>query len=123
MTRRSIPLIKWASLEGLPQPDLLHTNGWANEPGMKLNKIIERLQEQERELKILIAALRDLEGSGPIKPEADTGLEHVEKRLLMGALERAEGNQSEAARLLGIGRDRMRYKLAKYDLDRRRRPK
>jgi DNA-binding NtrC family response regulator len=43
-------------------------------------------------------------------------LEDHEKELLMDALERAEGNQSEAARILRISRDRMRYKMAKYNL-------
>jgi DNA-binding protein Fis len=31
-------------------------------------------------------------------------------------LERAGGNQSEAARMLRISRDRLRYKMSKYDL-------
>jgi DNA-binding NtrC family response regulator len=39
-----------------------------------------------------------------------------EKSLLADALERASGNQSEAARLLRISRDRLRYKMAKYNL-------
>ena len=42
--------------------------------------------------------------------------EDHEKELLVDALERAEGNQSEAARILRISRDRMRYKMAKYNL-------
>jgi DNA-binding protein Fis len=39
-----------------------------------------------------------------------------EKGLLVDALEQAGGNQSEAARILRISRDRMRYKMAKYNL-------
>ena len=39
-----------------------------------------------------------------------------EKGLLADALERASGNQSEAARILRISRDRLRYKMAKYNL-------
>jgi len=39
-----------------------------------------------------------------------------EKGLLADALERAGGNQSEAARLLRISRDRLRYKMVKYNL-------
>jgi len=42
--------------------------------------------------------------------------EDHEKGLLVDALARAGGNQSEAARILKISRDRMRYKMAKYDL-------
>jgi DNA-binding protein Fis len=32
-------------------------------------------------------------------------------------MESAGGNQSEAARILRIGRDALRYKLKKYNLD------
>ena len=39
-----------------------------------------------------------------------------EKELLVDALVRSGGNQSEAARILKISRDRMRYKMAKYEL-------
>jgi DNA-binding NtrC family response regulator len=39
-----------------------------------------------------------------------------EKGLLADALERSSGNQSEAARMLRISRDRLRYKMAKYNL-------
>jgi DNA-binding protein Fis len=39
-----------------------------------------------------------------------------EKSLLADALERSSGNQSEAARMLRISRDRLRYKMAKYNL-------
>ena len=42
--------------------------------------------------------------------------EQHEKSLLADALERAGGNQSEAARTLRISRDRMRYKMAKHNL-------
>ena len=42
--------------------------------------------------------------------------EEREKWLLADALEQAGGNQSEAARILRISRDRMRYKMAKYNL-------
>ena len=49
--------------------------------------------------------------------ESDAGsfADH-ERALLAEALERAAGNQSEAARILKISRDRMRYKMAKYNL-------
>lgn len=48
-------------------------------------------------------------------PGADS-LEANERRLVADALERAKGNQSEAARLLRIGRDALRYKMKKYNL-------
>ena len=43
-------------------------------------------------------------------------LENTEKRLIADALANASGNQSEAARLLRIGRDALRYKMKKYGL-------
>jgi DNA-binding NtrC family response regulator len=46
----------------------------------------------------------------------DSLLENSEKRLIADALFKASGNQSEAARLLRIGRDALRYKMKKYGL-------
>jgi len=48
--------------------------------------------------------------------DSSASFEDHEKGLLVDALARAGGNQSEAARILKISRDRMRYKMAKYDL-------
>ena len=49
-------------------------------------------------------------------PELVT-LEGQEKRLVVEALAQANGNQSEAARALRIGRDALRYKMKKHGLD------
>jgi DNA-binding NtrC family response regulator len=50
-------------------------------------------------------------------PEAGVGtLEEQERLLIIRALEAAGGNQSQAARLLRIGRDALRYKLKKHNL-------
>ncbi len=43
-------------------------------------------------------------------------LEENERRLLVSALERTHGNQTQAARLLRITRDTLRYKMKKFDL-------
>ncbi|MFN3322372.1 MAG: sigma-54-dependent transcriptional regulator [Bryobacteraceae bacterium] len=48
--------------------------------------------------------------------DAAVSLEDHERRLIANALERAGGNQSQAARLLRIGRDALRYKMKKYNL-------
>jgi len=48
-------------------------------------------------------------------PDEDTFAEH-EKRLIMDALARANGNQSQAARSLRLGRDALRYKMQKHGL-------
>jgi DNA-binding NtrC family response regulator len=43
-------------------------------------------------------------------------LEDQERQLILRAMESAGGNQSQAARLLRIGRDALRYKLKKHNL-------
>ena len=46
----------------------------------------------------------------------DSLLRNTERRLISEALAKTSGNQSEAARLLRIGRDALRYKMKKYGL-------
>jgi DNA-binding NtrC family response regulator len=57
------------------------------------------------------------EGGGEI-PEHLVGipLEQVEKNLIARTLEVTNGNQSQAAKLLGIGRDALRYKMQKFGM-------
>lgn len=43
--------------------------------------------------------------------------ESIEKAALEEAIRTAEGNVSEAARLLGLGRGAFRYRMSRYDLD------
>jgi DNA-binding NtrC family response regulator len=43
-------------------------------------------------------------------------LDDVEKKLIGEAMERASGNQSKAARLLGVSRDTLRYRLKKHGM-------
>jgi len=49
-------------------------------------------------------------------PDSGLSLEAVERALIVRALKKAAGNQSAAARLLGISRDTMRYRLEKFGL-------
>ena len=49
--------------------------------------------------------------------DAGSTLEEQERMLIVRALETAGGNQSQAARALRIGRDALRYKLKKYNLE------
>jgi len=55
-------------------------------------------------------------GAEPAAADAGVSLEEHERRLIVQALESAAGNQTQAARLLRIGRDALRYKLKKYRL-------
>ena len=67
-----------------------------------------RLQQEPR------TALADAAVSLPIQ---GVSLEEIERSLLQQALERSRYNKSEAARLLGLSRATLRYRLKKYDLD------
>lgn len=51
-----------------------------------------------------------------IIPEGGTSLEEVERALVEMALQQASGNQTQAAKLLDISRDALRYKLKKFGL-------
>jgi transcriptional regulator with PAS, ATPase and Fis domain len=67
-----------------------------------------------------------LRSTGKISPESisiqqsESGLsplEEQERRLISEALAQSNGNQSEAARILKIGRDALRYKMKKFGLE------
>jgi len=49
-------------------------------------------------------------------PAEGVNLDEVERQLLVQALERAAGNQTQAAQLLGINRDQVRYRIEKFGL-------
>jgi DNA-binding NtrC family response regulator len=55
------------------------------------------------------------DASGALPSEENLSLAESERRLIARALEVAGGNVSQAAKLLGIGRDSLRYKLRKTD--------
>jgi DNA-binding NtrC family response regulator len=50
------------------------------------------------------------------RAENGTSLKDMEHTMVAQALERSGGNQSQAARLLGISRDALRYKMKKFGL-------
>jgi len=57
------------------------------------------------------------EGMMPLETESGVAaLEDQERQLILRAMQSAAGNQSQAARLLRIGRDALRYKLKKHNL-------
>ena len=49
-------------------------------------------------------------------PPDGISFEAVERKLLQDALDKSNGNQSQAARLLHLTRDAFRYRLEKHDL-------
>jgi DNA-binding NtrC family response regulator len=84
----------------------------------KLRKIIASLEKQHRELGKILKVLHEVNQLPIAKVRRAVLLEDHERAVISGALRRSKGNQSEAARMLGIGRDRLRYKVAKYKLGR-----
>jgi DNA-binding NtrC family response regulator len=51
-------------------------------------------------------------------PAAGVNLEQLERSLVLQALRRSDWNQTHAARLLGLNRDQIRYRIEKFGLDR-----
>jgi two-component system response regulator AtoC len=51
-------------------------------------------------------------------PPEGVKLEDLERQLLVQALERSGGNQTQAGELLGINRDQVRYRIEKFSLPR-----
>jgi DNA-binding NtrC family response regulator len=49
-------------------------------------------------------------------PPAGVNLDDLERELICQALERTDGNKTGAARLLGLSRDTLRYRLEKYGI-------
>ncbi len=91
----------------------------------ELQNVIERAFALSRspaiDVEDLPAAVRNgaaqSETGGPASPEDDVlTLAEVERRAIVAALARARGNKSEAARILGIDRQRLYRKLEKYGL-------
>ena len=59
---------------------------------------------------------RSVEATAFKLPPGGVNLDEVERQLLTQALERAGGSQSQAAQLLGINRDQVRYRIEKFGL-------
>jgi len=60
---------------------------------------------------------RDPEISGPMTlPPGGVDLVEVERSLIRQALEQTDGNRTQAADLLGLTRDTLRYRVEKFDL-------
>jgi len=52
-----------------------------------------------------------------ILPEMGLSLDEIERDLIVQAMERAAGNKTKAAKLLGISYDSFRYQLKKFNLE------
>jgi two-component system response regulator AtoC len=99
---------------------LLETLPW---PGnvRELRNAVERamLLSEGRELvpgDFLMGTPYDASGSVLTLPPGGVDLEQLERDLVSQALRRTGGNQTQAARLLGLNRDQIRYRIEKFGL-------
>lgn len=86
----------------------------------ELDNLVRRLTDDFAGQAVDEAQLPDL-GEPPALarfslPPSGVDLSELERELLVQALAMTDNNQSRAARLLGLTRDQIRYRLAKFDL-------
>jgi two-component system, NtrC family, response regulator AtoC len=99
--------------------ELLQQYGW---PGnvRELRNAIERamlLTDRERlEPQDFTTLTRTVSAAQFKLPPEGVNIEEVERQLLVQALERSNGNQTQAAQLLGINRDQVRYRIEKFGI-------
>jgi two-component system response regulator AtoC len=98
----------------------LQQYGW---PGnvRELRNVVERamlLTDRDRLEVRDFDGLTDGRGSaGPFElPAGGVDLEDLERNLVQQALRRCGGNQTRAAKLLGLNRDQIRYRVEKFSL-------
>ena len=71
---------------------------------------------EEQHLPLEITDALPVEREGIVLPEQGLNLEQVEIELIRQALDRTGGNRSRAARLLGISRDTLLYRMQKHGI-------
>jgi len=78
----------------------------------ELRNVIEQavLMSAGAEIGVDALAFAAIEGTAAVDPD-DLNLERTERRLIERALQRCGGNVTQAARLLGVTRDTLRYRL------------
>ena len=107
------------------EPDALEALEEYAWPGnaRQLRNVLERILLLEDEASVrrehLPPEIRGLSASeGPVRlPPSGVDMEDLERDLILQALRRTGGNKSQAARLLGLSRDTLRYRIDKYRLD------
>ena len=117
LPQREIALDALAALERYPWPGNVR----------ELRNVLERVLLLEDGDAIALAHLpSEIGGRGAtatvsqaptfVLPASGVDLETLEREFLCQALERTAGNKTSAARLLGLSRDTMRYRLEKYGI-------
>lgn len=76
----------------------------------------EILQPSEIRIETTRSASPSVPAQAPLLPEGET-LEHWEQMMIREALRRSNGNKSQAARVLGLTRNALRYRLSQMGLE------
>jgi two-component system response regulator AtoC len=89
----------------------------------ELRNVLERIllieedtQVRRMHLPTDIAGVSPMQHHGMVLPAEGIDLDAAEGELIAQAMERAGGNKTAAARLLGLSRDTLRYRLEKYGI-------
>jgi len=61
--------------------------------------------------------IEQLSEGSPVRADAPQTIEEMEMDMIRRAIHAAEGNQTQAARILGVSRDVLRYRMKKYGLE------
>ncbi|MFN8061287.1 MAG: sigma-54 dependent transcriptional regulator [Vicinamibacterales bacterium] len=100
------------SLEAYPWPGNVRELRNAVERAMLLAEVDTLTPEHFQMLGLGGTASRTFE-----LPPGGVNFEALERELLIQALQRARGNQTQAAQLLGMNRDQIRYRIEKFGID------
>jgi two-component system response regulator AtoC len=102
--------------------DHLQGHGWPGNVRELRNVVQEAMVSRKLgmlELEDLSVAVNAPAPAPPFTlPTAGVDLQELERRLIIQALHRTRGNQTQAAKLLGLNRDQMRYRVEKFNLRR-----
>jgi two-component system, NtrC family, response regulator AtoC len=106
--------------------DMLRAHSW---PGnvRELRNAIERAIlltefDELREQDFVMLGATSIEQDSFRLPSTGVDFRELERSLVLQALERANGNKTRAAMLLGMNRDQIRYRIEKFDLEDYERP-
>ena len=97
--------------------------GAAEPPELEAQLLFERELFNGREIDVTNLPLEMRPDEAAVRhgafelPESGVRLDEIEVSLIAQALSRTAGNRSRAARLLGISRDTLLYRMRKYALD------
>jgi DNA-binding NtrC family response regulator len=77
---------------------------------------VSGVEEQQRQLLLMLHGLTDKLGKAPLKSLVNETVGLVERHYIEAALETTDGNRSAAAKMLGLSRQSLYMKLARYGI-------